>query len=201
VKTVEAPLSPDKQSPLGAYRKWGWLFFLLIIAAIVFVYYQEFYKHKQAEIRDLHDKRMDLEERLMESQEIFANLGKFKKRVEYLRMRILEMKKWLPNDMRLASVIESIRSTAQTSGVTFTRFVPGKTKKREGYSEVSIELEMNGTVDGLHAFFSRVIKMERLIAFPKMTFTQPEKKEGKWMITISATAKTFALAPTGNVVD
>jgi type IV pilus assembly protein PilO len=143
----------------------------------------------------LEKKLVVLEKELFEKQEIAGNLSKFKKKVEYLRQKLEEKKKNLPDDSNMDQLLKVLNELSEKSDIRIVKFTPRGEVKKQIYAEIPVEMEIEGNYHEILTFFDKVAKEDRIINISNIAMENPEIKSGKVVLSATCLAKTFRALP------
>lgn len=172
-------------------------------AAIVFIvmgllaggHYYFIYLDQQEQLGRLVKKLAVLDEELQEKQEIAGNLSKFKKKVEYLRQKLEEKKKNLPDDANMDQLLKTLNELSEKSDIRIVKFVPHAEVKRNFYAEIPVSMDIEGNYHEILTFFDKIAKEDRIINVSNIVLKSPTIASGKVMLKASCLAKTFRALP------
>ncbi len=166
-----------------------------IVVAMGAGYYFLIHKDMEKDIKKLDRKLAKLETDLQEKQEIAGNLSKFKKRVEFLRQKLEEKKKNLPNDANLDQLLRTLNELSEKSDMKIVKFTPRSEVRKQFYAEIPVALSIKGNYHEVATFFDKVSKEERIVNITNIELGHPEVKNGKVIVEGSCLAKTFRSLP------
>lgn len=114
-----------------------------------------------------------------------------------LEQKLAEALTKLPEEKEIPSLLTQINTLGQQAGLEFLLFKPTSPLPRGFYSEVPIQLRIEGGYHALGVFFDKLSKMERIvnIADLKIAPLGPSPgSRGENTITAEFSAKTFTSA-------
>ncbi|MBW1808855.1 MAG: type 4a pilus biogenesis protein PilO [Deltaproteobacteria bacterium] len=153
------------------------------------------YQGQKEAKQKLEKKLVVLEKELFEKQEIAGNLSKFKKKVEYLRQKLEEKKKNLPDDSNMDQLLKVLNELSEKSDIRIVKFTPRGEVKKQIYAEIPVEMIIEGNYHEILTFFDKVAKEERIINISNITMEKPEIRSGKVVLSAKCLAKTFRALP------
>ncbi len=168
---------------------------VFMVAAMGAGYYFMVHTDLEKDIKKLDRRLAKLETDLQEKQEIAGNLSKFKKRVEYLRQKLEEKKKNLPNDANLDQLLRTLNELSEKSDMKIVKFTPQSEVRKQFYAEIPVFLEIKGNYHEVATFFDKISKEERIVNITNIELGKPEVKNGKVIVEGSCLAKTFRSLP------
>ncbi len=158
---------------------------ILAIIHLVFIglYYQFLYRPKTSEIAKLRGDLATLETKIAESRRIAADIPKFERKRQELEVKLKEALTQLPNKREIPSLIQSISSAAQESGLDIVTFKPLSERVKGFYAEVPVSMKVSGEFENLYRFYMRVEAMPRIVNISGLNIKSKTLKD---QITLSA---------------
>lgn len=145
-----------------------------------------------------------LEQQLFQKRRIAANLPQLEAEIKQLQERLKASVARLPEEKEIPTLLTQVNSLGEESGLAFTLFRPQAAVKKDFYSEVPIQVRVEGSFHALGAFFDRIGKMERIVNIGALSVapapaTGPGGRRRGPDMTIIAdfSATTFTFVPTG----
>lgn len=161
-------------------------------------HYYFIYKNQATEMERLSKRLQTLEEELHEKEEIAGNLTKFKQRVDYLRQKLDEKKKNLPDDANIDQLLKTLNELSEKSDIRIVKFAPSTEIKKNFYAEIPVKMEIEGNYHEITTFFDKVSKEERIINISNINMDHPSVRSGKIVLQATCLAKTFrSIKPSG----
>ena len=167
----------------------------LLLAMIVGGHYWFVYQGQSEELGKQEKMLAKLEEELQEKQEIAGNLSMFKKKVEFLRQRLEEKKKNLPDDANMDQLLKTLNELSEKSDIRIVKFTPKPEVKKNLYAEIPVQMEIEGNYHEITTFFDKVAKEDRIINITNIEMKSPKEKSGKIVLEAKCMAKTFRALP------
>ncbi len=168
---------------------------LIVMGLMAGGHYYFIFLDQQEQIGRLGKKLAVLDEELQEKQEIAGNLSKFKKKVEYLRQKLEEKKKNLPDDSNMDQLLKTLNELSEKSDIRIIKFVPHSEVKRNFYAEIPVSMDIEGNYHEILTFFDKIAKEDRIINVSNIVMKSPKISSGKVMLKASCMAKTFRSLP------
>jgi type IV pilus assembly protein PilO len=124
-----------------------------------------------------------------------ADLPRFEAEYEQLHDRWSMAAELLPTDRELATLLRKVTLAAQETGVQFQAFRPAPPKSEQYYTEVPMQIKVNGGYHQVASFLAELANMRRIITVANLHITpNPSKKDGGNLITsIEFTASAYSL--------
>ena len=172
---------------------------LLILAVIIAVLAGAFYyfllEPKQSEIKSLQTTLQKREKLRNEYENIARELPKFEAENKRLENEFKQAAKKLPVKKEIATLIDSIYSAVNASGLKPIAFTPKKEVQKEVYIEIPISLNVRGSYFELANFFDRIAKLPRIVNIRNMSLKVSKNTRKKMILNATFSAVTFRIKP------
>lgn len=172
---------------------------LLILAVIIAVLAGAFYyfllEPKQSEIKKLQTTLQKREKLRNEYENIARELPKFEAENKRLQNEFKQAAKKLPVKKEIATLIDSIYSAVNASGLKPIAFTPRKEVSKEVYIEIPISLNVRGSYFELANFFDRIAKLPRIVNIRNMSLKVSKNTRKKMILNATFSAVTFRIKP------
>jgi len=167
--------------------------FTVIIICLSFVFYLYYLKDEIQRYESIQTEIAKLEKSVAQGTAIESQLNKFKQELAQLEDRLAVLKSILPAQKETPTVLRSVQQMAASSNLKINKFTPQPVVPREFYSDWPIQIEVEGTYDGLGAFFEKVSQATRIIDVDSITINGADQQATERGRTLSAncTATTF----------
>jgi type IV pilus assembly protein PilO len=151
----------------------------LIILAVINIliaglFYQFLLSPKQTEIRDLRDRSEELKVKLNESRMIARDIPKFEKERNELQEKLKKAVAQLPNEKEIPDLIDSIAEAGREAGLKIFLFKPMSEVPRGFYSEVPVNMAVEGSFESIFLFTRKVGKLPRIVNISGIAITLPK---------------------------
>lgn len=170
-----ADLNLDKILKLAPMQKFVVL--LLLNFVLLGAFYYLVYKGKGEEVDYLQQELNKLQAKHAEQKKVLANLPKFRKENEALKVKFKELLKLLPNTKEIPSLLTNISNLAQDCGLEILLFEPQKEIPRDFYADIPVEMQVNGDYHNIGYFFDKVSKLERIVNISDISIAVSSKKK------------------------
>ena len=126
-----------------------------------------------------------------------ADLPRFEAEYELLHERWAMAAELLPADRQMAVLLRKITLAAQQTGCQFVVFRPAGNKTETYYTELPLQLSVNGGYHQVGSFLAELSNMRRIITVSNLKLKTNGASKGDDMLTTSAefTASAFSLNP------
>ena len=140
---------------------------------------------------DLEKKQTDL----ARARATVADLPRFEAEYEQLHQRWAEAAELLPADRQMAALLRKITLAAQETGCQFVVFRPTGQKSETYYTEMPLNLSVNGGYHQVGSFLAELANMRRIITVANLKLKTNNQSKGDDMMTTSAdfTASAYSL--------
>lgn len=167
---------------------------VLIVVAIGVLYFFLGYKPKTVVITQLDAKQKQLQRKLLESEAIAANRDKLEEEVSLMNEKLKHALTLLPNEQDIRGIYRNISILAKKIGVDLLYFKPGGIRKMGLFSEIPMDLRLNGSYNEIAVYFDRIGKLSRIINIRDINMTNPSKKQNIFRVGVNCKAVTFMSA-------
>lgn len=124
-----------------------------------------------------------------------ADLPRFEAEYEQLHQRWAEAAELLPADRQMAALLRKITLAAQETGCQFVVFRPTGQKSETYYTEMPLNLSVNGGYHQVGSFLAELANMRRIITVANLKLKTNGSSKGDDMLTTSVefTASAYSL--------
>ena len=136
---------------------------ILIVINIVLLglFYFMFYKSKLEESSTLKEELTKLQVKHAEQKKVIADLPKWRKENEELKVKFKELLKLLPNTKEIPSLLTNISYLAQDCGLEILLFQPQNQIVRGFYADIPVDMQVLGDYHNIGYFFDKVSKTKK----------------------------------------
>ncbi len=171
------------------------LILLVIIAVLAGAFYYFLLEPKRSEIKSLQTTLQKREKLRNEYENIARELPKFEAENKRLQNEFKQAAKKLPVKKEIATLIDSIYSAVNASGLKPIAFTPKKEVQKEVYIEIPISLNVRGSYFELANFFDRIAKLPRIVNIRNMSLKVSKNTRKKMILNATFSAVTFRIKP------
>lgn len=179
-------LSPSKK--LGILGGILAVIIALFLWQVIWPVYEE-YDQKTVEYNKL---KADLNEK----KKAIQDLAKFQARLESLTRELVVMKAQLPDKKEIPELLKTISSLGRESGLTFLLFRPRPEVPKEFYSEIPVEMQVEGGYHEVAKFFWQIGLLDRIVNVSNVDMGKATEDKGQIQLTTSCLATTFRFVET-----
>jgi Tfp pilus assembly protein PilO len=167
--------------------------FAVIVSCLAFLFYTYYLKDliKQRDV--IHTEIAKLERSVAQGAAIENQLKRFKLELAQLEDRLAVLQSILPSEKETPAVLRSVQKMAASSNLKINKFVPKPIVPRAFYSDWPIQIEVEGTYDGLGLFFEKVSQATRIIDVGDISIAGMDRTpaDSGTTLTANCTATTF----------
>ena len=179
----------DKILKLPNKQKIGILVAILVIEAVVLLYFLYLPKHKV--LMDLKAQHQTLQVEVEEKTKIANNLPKIQKEYNDLNIELEKALTELPNSKEIPSLLTSITSTGKNAGLDFLVFRPRPEAVKDFYADVPVDITVYGSYYSVANFFAAVANLPRIVNIANVEFVEVKSVNNRMMAKVNCLATTF----------
>jgi type IV pilus assembly protein PilO len=167
--------------------------FAALVGCLAFVFYLYYLKDFIIQRDAIQAEIARLELSVAQGTAIENQLKRFKQELAQLEARLAVLQRILPSEKETPAVLRSVQRMAAASNLKINKFIPKPIVPRAFYSDWPIEVEVEGSYDGLGLFFEKVSQATRIIDVGDISITGMDKppEDPNITLTASCTATTF----------
>lgn len=162
-----------------------------IILVLVGLFYYFFYSENQEQIVRLQSTLQKRQKLMNEYENIAKQLPKFEAENKRLEHEFQQASKKLPVKKEIPTIIDSVYSAVNASGLVPIAFTPQKEISKEVYVEIPIALNVNGSYFELANFFDRIAKLPRIMNIRNLNLKVKRDTRKKMILNATFQAVTF----------
>jgi Tfp pilus assembly protein PilO len=156
--------------------------------AFYFYYLKDIIKERDTIQKDIA--RLELE--VAQGTAIESRLKRFRQELKELEERLVILQQILPAEKETPTVLRGVQQMAASSNLKINKFTPKPVVPRAFYSDWPIQLDVEGTYDGLGTFFEKISQATRIVNVDSITINGVEKENTPThTLTANCTATTF----------
>jgi type IV pilus assembly protein PilO len=123
-----------------------------------------------------------------------ADLPRFEAEYEQLHERWSLAAELLPADKQLAALLRKITLAAQQTGVQFVTFRPAGPKSEQYYTELPLQIQVNGGYHQVGSFMAELANMRRIVTVSNVALkTNANNEAGLLSTAAQFTASAYSL--------
>ncbi len=163
-----------------------------ILASVLGIYWQFFYRPLVAEINNMEPKLARLRAELSTKREIIKEKPRYEAELKETRQKLLLALKQLPDKSEIPALLENVSALGKASGLEFILFRPKKEVPKNFYAEIPVDIKVQGRYSDILNFFYKVSKMPRIVNISNIVMSSPRKTSGGGIIlTTTCKATTY----------
>ncbi len=164
---------------------------IIVVAFIVFIF------PKNKEIKGLETKIIAQENEIAKSQSKAEKLPELIAINEELKQRLDELKKQLPEEKEVTSLLKQVSDFAIQSGLRVDLWKPEKKKTHSSgiVYEIPVRVGILGSYHNLGYFFSNLTKLNRIVNISNLELSEQEISGNNAILKIDFVATTFSAVP------
>ena len=175
---------------MSLYKKLGILAGVLLLLG--FAYYYIFLSSSYMQISEFQQEVDELELEVSKKRGIAANLKKYRQEVKELDLELSKALRELPDKKDIDSLLAKISDKAKNSGLQVELFQPSPEKYGDFYSEIPVQLKVNGRFHQVAVFFNEVGDLDRIVNLKEFAIKKLDgDKKGQLDITLTAASFRF----------
>ena len=173
---------------------------LLAVGALGVFFFTHFVPFGYPNQRDkLQTLKADYEKKsteLARARASVADLPRFEAEYEQLHARWAAAAELLPVDRQSPALLRKITLAGQQTGVTFVMFKPAPTKDQTYYTEMPVDIVVQGGYHQIGSFLAELANMRRIVTVSTVKLTVPSATDGSATTAASFNASAYSLNST-----
>jgi type IV pilus assembly protein PilO len=167
----------------------------IIVVVLAFGIYKMDTSDQLDTLAKAQSKEQELKDTFVRKQKKVVNLKALKDQMEEMKQSFGDMLRQLPNKTEIAGLIVDISQTGLAAGLQFDLFKPQKEQRKEFYTELPINIVVNGTYHQLGEFISGIASLPRIVTTHNIKIVRSKDGGG---LKMSAIAKTYRALDEGS---
>ena len=161
--------------------------FVVLIGTVVYFLYMPKWDMKS----ELTAEFENLSSKLMIAKRNAAKLPKLRAQMKTEEVKFAEASKALPERKEIPTLLTVISQSGGEAGLEFQLFQPGAEVNKKFYTELPLQLRVQGGYHNLAEFFDRVAAIPRIVTIKNITIVPGGGKGGKLNASCSAVTYKF----------
>jgi type IV pilus assembly protein PilO len=162
---------------------------IIVLFAGPIVYFS--YMPKMEKIETLNAEYEELEQKLTRFKAKARKLRAVRKQFEDAQNEFKIVMKALPEKKEIPSLLASISSSGQDSGLEFALFEPKPESNKDFYAEIPVSVKVTGSYHNVAMFFDKVSRLPRIVNIDNIGITAQKGTKKELSLTTSCTAITY----------
>lgn len=146
-------------------------------------------KDKQAQLKTLEQKEVELRQTFETKQAKAVNLEAYKEQLAEMRVMFASMLEQLPRKSEVPELLLDITRTGLINGLEFELFKPEGERAVDFYAELPVDMTVTGTYHQFGKFVSDVAALPRIVTMHDIKMGPLNEQTGK--MTMDIRAKTY----------
>jgi len=146
-------------------------------------------KDKQAQLKTLEQKEVQLKKEFETKQAKAANLEAYKEQLAEMRVMFSSMLEQLPKKSEVPELLVDVTRTGLINGLEFELFQPQGERPIDFYAELPIQMTVTGNYHQFGEFVSGLAALPRIVTMHDFSMGPLNEQTGK--MTMNLTAKTY----------
>ena len=173
------------------------LVIVVILVAILGIYWQVFYKPVLTDIRTIEPELNQLKSELAAKKVIVKEKSRYLAELEQTRAKLYIALKQLPDKSEIPTLLENVSSLGTAAGLEFKLFKPLPEVAKNFFAEIPVDIQVEGKYRDIVTFFNNVSKMPRIVNILDISTGTPKKDPaGGTMVATSCKAVTYKFIET-----
>lgn len=164
---------------------------LVIVIVIGVLYYILGYQPKVAQLENLIARTSTLKSQLAEAEFVASQKDKLREETSLMEERLKHALTLLPNEKDIQGILRQLSILATKIGIDLKFFKPGGVVSKGLFSEIPIDIRLNGSYNEIAVYFDRVGKLSRIVNIRDISMGTPQKRINTYKVDVSCTAVTF----------
>lgn len=168
----------------------------IIGAAVLFIlplilFFFVFYQPKSKEIERLITQKNTATQDLEKAKKTAATLTKHKADMAAIEEQFNETSVLFPKEKEIPRLLTDISAEGQRADLNFITFKPQAAVPKDFYSEIPIDIKVNGPYHNMGSFLDHVSKLDRIVSVSNVKISAPSKSEGEMLLNTDCRLVTY----------
>lgn len=172
---------------------------VLILAGVILilgvVWYLVFYSPNLEQMASLKGQIDKLNKQIAEQKKAKETKTTLAAQIKALDEELKVLSAKLPEEKEIPDLLSSVNETGRLNGLEFALFKQGKPVRKEYYSEIPVEIQVNGGFHQILQFLSKVGSMDRIIHVSKLKMSGYKPATGTVLASLQATTYKYESEP------
>jgi type IV pilus assembly protein PilO len=179
----------EQLKPLPFWQRWALTVIPIVFIALLF--YFLIYNGKGQQIAALQQEVNSIETILIQAKGKAAALPELKNRHEELEIVLSRLVAQLPETKEIPKLLIEISGLGRKSGLEFILFKPQPEQTKEFYTEIPVDMEIQGRFHDLARFFDQIGKLSRIVNIRNIKISEPKMEGESVKVKANCLALTF----------
>lgn len=173
---------------------------IAIAAAVIIIpvalFYFIFFMPNNDKMKRLSGMKSTLLTEISKAKKAAAHLDEHKAAMEETRKQFASLSVLLPKEKEIPDLLRNISDLGKAAGLDFISFVPGAETPRDFYSEIPVNIAMNGPYHNLGFFLDQVSKLDRIVTVNNINVSAPRREGGEMILSSTCRLVTYRFTNT-----
>ena len=162
---------------------------LFILPVVLFYFF--FYSPNVKKIDGLIVQKKGLVAEIEKAKKAASELNKIKAAIAETEKLFKETAKLLPKSKEIPALLRNISDLGKGAGLDFNTFRPGAESPKEFYSEIPVNIVVDGPYHNMGYFLDQVSKLERIVTVDNIRMGSPKKEGGEMIVKSNCRLTTY----------
>jgi type IV pilus assembly protein PilO len=168
-----------------------------MLAVFFFTSYVPFgYKPRSEQVKVLKADYEKKSTELSRARASVADLPRFEAEYEQLHQRWIMASELLPVDRQFPALLRKVTLAGEQTGVEFVMFRPSLPRPETYYTQLPVDISVNGDYHQVGAFLAELANMRRIVTVSSLKMTASQKSDDAGTASASLTASAYSLNTT-----
>ena len=168
------------------------LILVLVMLLLGAAYYFTVHMNLSTEIDSAKKKRTRLEQQITEAEDRERRYLQLTQELANREAKDRRLKRILPEEMRIESLLEDLDRTRELSGLDLQLFEPRAEQTLELFSKIPVKVLVSGRFHQLSKFFYNVSRLDRVVSMENIRLTSPKvSSTGEVVLKADMLATTY----------
>ncbi len=160
---------------------------LLPVVAFFFIFFQP----NVEDLGHLAKKKTKLNQEIRTVKAKVRNLAKFEEELKSTQAIFNQTAELLPKDKEIPKLLQDISALGRVAGLDFLKFQPLADRPKDFYSEIPVNINVQGPYHNMGFFFDQVSKLERIVSVSNVKMASPKKEAGEILLKSNCQLVTY----------
>lgn len=165
--------------------------FAALIVLPVALYYFLAYTNNVKQIEKLNGQKTNLVAEIQKAKKAASEKDKIEKALKETEALFNETATVLPKEKEIPGLLTSISDLGKRAALEFNQFKPGGEVPKDFYSEIPVNISINGPYHNLGYFLDRVSKLERIVTVNNIKMGGPKQTGNEMTLSSSLQLVTY----------
>ncbi len=164
---------------------------ILLFFVPLFVYFKLFLSPELEKLDKINKKKQNLEKKLNDIQTKKIFIAKVRKELDRKTKILLKAQSILPTTNEIPELLTAISTEATKAGLKILLFKPGDEIKKDYYSIIPIEINVEGPFQQIVIFLDNIRRLERIVNAKDVNFVRAKREDNNWTVVANCKLETY----------